>query len=215
MSDPFLATVMPVAFQFAPQDWQTCQGQNLPVNQYSALYSLLGVTFGGSASQNFNLPDLRGRTVVGQGLLNLNGTTTQYLAGSKGGAVTATLSTANVPLAPHVHPLSSGSATATVTINGTTGPAKAAAPGKSYVLATGSYAPDVSDPDTTNPVNIYGPAAPANGGTATPIGTGTVSLSGLTVGANNPSSAMPFSIREPYLTLYYVIAINGIYPTRP
>src|SRR3954467_5074614 len=67
MSDPFLATVMPVAFQFAPQDWQTCQGQNLPVNQYSALYSLLGVTFGGSASKNFNLPDLQGRTIVGQG----------------------------------------------------------------------------------------------------------------------------------------------------
>ena len=38
MSDPFMGTVMPVAFQFAPQDWQTCQGQSIPVNQYSALY---------------------------------------------------------------------------------------------------------------------------------------------------------------------------------
>src|SRR3954453_9783487 len=99
MSDPFLATVMPVAFQFAPQDWQTCMGQNLPVNQYSALYSLLGTTFGGNASQNFNLPDLQGRTIVGQGILNLNGSMSQYVAGSKGGAVNATLSTANVPLA--------------------------------------------------------------------------------------------------------------------
>src|SRR6187397_1968011 len=121
MSDPYMGTVMPVAFQFAPQDWQTCQGQNLPVNQNSALYSLLGTTFGGSQSQNFNLPDLQGRTIVGQGILNLNGTVSQYVAGAKGGALSATLSTANVPLAAHVLPLS-GSATASVTINGTTGP---------------------------------------------------------------------------------------------
>lgn len=214
MSDPYMGTVMPVAFQFAPQDWQTCTGQNLPVNQNSALYSLLGTTFGGSNGQNFNLPDLQGRTIVGQGVLNLNGVVTQYLTGTKGGAATATLSTANVPLAPHVHPVSGGG-TATVTINGTTGPAKFTSPSSGNVLATANYAPDLSDPDTTNPVNIYGPAAPANGGVATPIGTGTVSLTGLTVGPNNGTSATPFSIREPYLTMYYIIATNGIYPTRP
>ena len=215
MSDPYMGTVMPVAFQFAPQDWQTCQGQNLPVNQNSALYSLLGTTFGGTNSQNFNLPDLQGRTIVGQGILNLNGSVSQYVAGAKGGAVNATLSTANVPLAAHIHPLSSGSASGTVTINGTTGPAMFTSPSSGNVLATANYAPDLSDPDTTNPVNIYGPAAPANGGVATPIGTGSVSLTGLTVGANTPTGATPFSIREPYLTMYYIIATNGIYPTRP
>jgi len=209
MSDPFLATVMPVAFQFAPQDWQTCQGQNLPVNQYSALYSLLGVTFGGSASQNFNLPDLQGRTIVGQGTLNLNGSMTQYLAGAKGGAVSATLSTANVPLAPHVHPLSGGSATATVTINGMNAAATVPGPATGNVLAIGNYEDSNGDPQ---PVKIY---APATSGTATPIGTGSVSMSGLTVGANNPSGATAFSIWEPYLTMYYIIATSGIYPTRP
>jgi microcystin-dependent protein len=210
MSDPFLATVMPVAFQFAPQDWQTCQGQNLPVNQYSALYSLLGVTFGGSASQNFNLPDLQGRTIVGQGILNLNGSQTQYLAGAKGGAVSATLSTANVPLAAHVHPLSGGSATATVNIAGSNGKATLPGPGNGAVLATANYDdPSVFD---NKPVNIYAPAGTA---TTTTIGSGTVSMSGLTVGANTPSGATAFSIREPYLTMYYIIATNGIYPTRP
>jgi microcystin-dependent protein len=209
MSDPYMGTVMPVAFQFAPQDWQTCQGQNLPVNQNSALYSLLGTTFGGSSSQNFNLPDLQGRTIVGQGILNLNGTVSQYVAGAKGGATSATLSTANVPLAAHVHPLSSGSASANVTINGTTGPASEAGPGSNNVLATASYEDPVTF--TTSPVKIYGPAS----GTPTPVGTGTVSLSGLTVGANTATGATPFSIREPYLTMYYIIATNGIYPTRP
>jgi microcystin-dependent protein len=78
------------------------------------------------------------------------------------------------------------------------------------VLATASY----EDPTTftTSPVKIY---APASSGTATPIGTGSVSISGLTVGANTPSGATAFSIREPYLTMYYIIATNGIYPTRP
>ncbi|EWY39296.1 hypothetical protein N825_07940 [Skermanella stibiiresistens SB22] len=202
---------MPVAFQFAPQDWQTCQGQNLPVNQYSALYSLLGTTFGGSNGQNFNLPDLQGRTIVGQGILNLNGSVSQYVAGAKGGAVSATLSTANVPLAPHVHPLTGGG-TGTVTINGTTAAATDPGPGSNRVLATGNYL-DVDG--NAQPVKMYSPAAPAGGGTATSIGTGTVSLTGLTVGPNNGTGATPFSIREPYLTMYYVMATNGIYPTRP
>ncbi|WP_192499106.1 phage tail protein [Skermanella pratensis] len=210
MSDPYMGTVMPVAFQFAPQDWQTCQGQNLPVNQYSALYSLLGTTFGGSQSQNFNLPDLQGRTIVGQGILNLNGSVSQYLPGTKGGSNTATLSTANVPLAPHVHPLTGGSATATVSIMGSSGQATLPGPGNGNVLATANYDdPSISE---NKPVNIY---APAGTPTATPIGTGTVSLTGLTVGPNQGTSATPFSIREPFLVMYYVIATNGIYPTRP
>ncbi|UEM20147.1 tail fiber protein [Skermanella mucosa] len=210
MSDPYMGTVMPVAFQFAPQDWQTCQGQNLPVNQYSALYSLLGTTFGGSNGQNFNLPDLQGRTIVGQGILNLNGSVSQYVPGAKGGAVNATLSTANVPLAPHVHPVTSSSTTATVSIMGSSGEATLPGPGNGNVLATANY----DDPSVfeKKPVSIY---APAGTPTATSIGTGTISLSGLTVGANNPTGATPFSIREPYLVMYYIIATNGIYPTRP
>jgi microcystin-dependent protein len=203
-----MGTIMPVAFQFAPQDWQTCQGQNLPVNQYSALFSLLGITFGGSQSQNFNLPDLTGRTIIGQGNLNLNGVVTQYNTGVKGGAVTATLSTANVPLAPHVHPLSSGSATASVNIQATIADADSNVPTGSNVLA-GSNG---SAGGEAIPVNIYGPAGVASN--MKTIASGSVSLSGLTVGANQGSGATPFNIREPYLPLYYIIAVNGIYPTR-
>lgn len=209
MSDPYMGTVMPVAFQFAPQDWQTCSGQNLPVNQNSALYSLLGTTFGGSNGQNFNLPDLQGRTIVGQGILNLNGTVSQYVAGAKGGATSATLSTANVPLAAHVHPLS-GSGTANVAVQGSAVTATLPAPNGTAVLATAN----ITDGDgNVTDVNIYAPAGAPT--TMKTIGTGSISLSGLTVGANNPTGATPFSIREPYLTMYYIIATNGIYPTRP
>ena len=83
---------------------------------------------------------------------------TQYLAGTKGGAVSATLSTANVPLAAYVHPVS-GTASGSVTINGTTAPATQAGPSTGKVLATANYVPDASDPTTNVPVNIYGPAA--------------------------------------------------------
>jgi len=110
MSEPFLGTVMPVAFQFAPQDWQTCQGQQLQIQQNNALYSLLGVIFGGNGTTNFNLPDLQGRTIVGQGTLTLSTGSTQYVTGTKGGATQVTLAANQAPLASHTH-----AATANVT----------------------------------------------------------------------------------------------------
>ena len=135
---------------------------------------------------------------------------TQYLTGTKGGAVTATLSAANVPLAPHTHPVS-GTPSGTVTINGTTGPA---------TQAWAEHRRRAGDRQLCswamrhgNPVGkVYGPAS---GGTAAPSAPAPSRLSGVTVGANHPSGATPFNIREPYLALYYIIAINGIYPTRP
>jgi microcystin-dependent protein len=98
-----------------------------------------------------------------------------------------------------------------VSIQGTTGTADSAAPTGTNVLASavGDFGGDATN------VKIYGPAAPANSGVAKTIGTGTVSLTGLTVGANAGSAATPFSIREPYLAMFYIMAINGIYPTRP
>jgi microcystin-dependent protein len=96
-----------------------------------------------------------------------------------------------------------------VTINGVNAAATVPGPATGNVLAIGNYEDNNGDPQ---PVKIY---APATSGTATPIGTGSVSMSGLTVGANTPTGATAFSIREPYLAMYYIIATNGIYPTRP
>ncbi len=100
-----------------------------------------------------------------------------------------------------------------MTIHGTTGPADSDVPVAGKVLGHSQLA-KTPVPDTTTAVNIYGPPAPRQRRRAT-IGSGSVSLTGLTVGANNPTGATPFSIREPYLTMYYIIATNGIYPTRP
>ena len=64
MSSPFVGEIKAVAYNFAPKYWSACDGQSLAITTNQALYSLLGVQFGGNAQTTFNLPDLRGRTPV-------------------------------------------------------------------------------------------------------------------------------------------------------
>ena len=61
MGTPFLGEVKMVSFNFAPQGWALCNGQQLPINQNQALFSLFGTTYGGNGQTTFALPDLRGR----------------------------------------------------------------------------------------------------------------------------------------------------------
>ena len=64
MSEPFLAEIRMVGFNFAPRNWAFCDGQILPINQNQSLYSLLGTTYGGDGRTSFALPDLRGCTPI-------------------------------------------------------------------------------------------------------------------------------------------------------
>lgn len=96
--EPFLGEIKMFAGNFAPRGWALCNGQLLPINQNSALFSLLGTTYGGDGETTFGLPDLRGRVPVhagqGPGLSN-------YAQGQKGGQETVTLTVPNLP--PHNH----------------------------------------------------------------------------------------------------------------
>lgn len=104
MSDPFIATIRLVGFNFAPVDWALCQGQTLPISQYTALFSLLGTYFGGDGVNTFNLPDLRGRVAVGQG----QGTgLSNYNQGQTGGAESVSLAASQAPA--HTHTLMAAS----------------------------------------------------------------------------------------------------------
>src|SRR5690242_58781 len=67
MSEPFLAEIRIMSFNFAPKGWAFCNGQNLPINQNQALFSLLGTTYGGNGQTTFSLPDLRGRVPMHAG----------------------------------------------------------------------------------------------------------------------------------------------------
>ena len=67
MSEPFLAEIRMVGFNFAPRGWAFCDGQLLPISQNTALFSLVGTIYGGDGRTTFALPDLRGRVPVGEG----------------------------------------------------------------------------------------------------------------------------------------------------
>jgi microcystin-dependent protein len=98
MADPFLGQVQSFGFNFAPRGWAFCNGQILSIAQNSALFALLGTTYGGNGQTTFGLPDLRGRVSMhwgqGPGLSN-------YDIGEVAGVENVTMSQSQMPA--HVH----------------------------------------------------------------------------------------------------------------
>ena len=93
MSEPFLAEIRIVGFNFAPRGWASCDGQILPINQNQALFSLLGTVYGGDGRTSFGLPDLRGRTPIHVG--------NSHRQGERGGAESNTLQVNEMPQHSH------------------------------------------------------------------------------------------------------------------
>lgn len=104
MSEPFLAEIKIVGFNFAPRGWAFCDGQILPINQNQSLYSLLGTTYGGDGRTSFALPDLRGRAPLHPGT---------NLLGAKAGVESNSLTVAEMPA--HSHQARAADATANET----------------------------------------------------------------------------------------------------
>ena len=97
--EPFIGQVIMFAGNFAPRGWAFCDGQLLQISSNSALFSILGTTYGGDGRTTFGLPDLRGRAPIHEG----TGPGLQPMQlGSKGGAQTTTLNVANLPAHSHV-----------------------------------------------------------------------------------------------------------------
>ncbi|MDZ7712851.1 MAG: tail fiber protein [Rhodovibrio sp.] len=67
MSDPYIGEIRILPYTFAPRDWSTCDGQLLPISQNTALFSVLGTTYGGNGVSNFKLPDMQGRAPIHNG----------------------------------------------------------------------------------------------------------------------------------------------------
>ena len=119
MSEPFLAEIRIVGFDFAPRSWAFCDGQILPINQNQSLYSLLGTTYGGDGRTSFGLPELRGRAPMHAG--SGPGLTARTL-GARSGEEIHTLSTAEMPAHSHG-------------VTGRTADATSADPGPAHALA--------------------------------------------------------------------------------
>ncbi len=189
-AEPFVGEIEAVGFNFAPVNWALCQGQLLPISQYTALFSLLGTTYGGDGRTTFALPDLRGRVAVGQG----NG----FIMGQIGGTTSATLQIINLP--PHNH-----TASTTVTVTGTAGIPAVNTDGTTDTPASNAVLARMSRN------NQYSTATPNVTMTAGPI---TANASATTT-VGMTGGGQPFSIMQPYQVVNYIIALNGIFPSRP
>lgn len=185
MDSPFLGTIIAVGFNFAPRGWALCSGQLLPISQNSALFALLGTTYGGDGKTTFGLPDLRGRVAVGMGQSPGSGNVT---FGENSGTENVILQIPNLPA--HTHPV-----TSKMSVSDTPATLPQATAGNS-LAAIIDVNSDPSKGYTTEAPNVE-------------LNAGTINS---TIGITGGSS--PFSIMQPYLGLNYIIATQGIFPSR-
>jgi microcystin-dependent protein len=173
VADPFVAEIRIFGFNFPPTGWAFCDGQLLPISQNTALFSLLGTTYGGNGKSNFALPNLQGSAAMhpGQG----QGLSLRDL-GEVGGEETVTLLVSEIPV--HTHVLRGNNTLA-----------------ESGIPTNNSIARQTFNMFQTNSTANLAQMAfeglpPAGGG-------------------------LPHNNLQPYLTLNYCIALQGIFPPRP
>lgn len=230
--DMYMGMIFPVAFNYAPQGTLMCAGQLLSIAQNSALFSLLGTTYGGDGQSTFALPDLRGRmpiapsTGVGgridSSLGSVGGTpnVTAILNGT--GTANVALTVANLPAHNHNATFTpGGGGGATVTLNASTDLATTSQPAAGSFLATGKAGganqPLLYRPDAGAGTVALNPASATIGGsfaggsvTVDNTGSGTPLQAPVAVSVNGQIPTVP-----PYLALNFVIVVEGIYPSRP
>ncbi len=187
--NPFLAQIKLFAGNFAPRGWAFCHGQLLAISGNSALFSLVGTTYGGDGRTTFGLPDLRGRIAVGSG--QGPGLTNRPL-GSRGGVETVTLNTLELP--QHSH-LATGTVKAS-SANGDDHEANSANLGIPLTRVTRR---------TSVTTNMY------DGTASSPVVMG---ANNVQVTLGNSGSQFSHENRRPFTTLHYIIATVGTYPSR-
>ena len=172
MADPFVAEIRIFPFNFAPKGWAWCNGQLMPISQNTALFSLLGTTYGGDGKTTFALPNLQGSAPLhpgqSQGL-------SLYDLGQMGGSETVTLLESEMPA--HSHTMR-----CTTQDNADV----------KQVTNTAAFAPAVGGTPyqaTPNAALAFESLAPAGG-------------------------SQPHNNMQPYLTLYFNIALQGVFPPR-
>jgi microcystin-dependent protein len=194
--DAFIALICAFGGNYAPRGWAFCYGQLVSISQNSALFTLLGTSFGGDGQTTFGLPDLRGRGLIGQG--QAPGRANYYL-GQTGGAESVVLTLDNLPSHTHTADVS----TLIVTPSASTATGTTNIPGPTLVPAG---LPQTGVGPTASTIKGY---AVKNGSTTLAAGTVTGSL---TINANGNNVAV--ATQDPYLAISYIIALEGIFPSR-
>ena len=157
MSSPFLGEVRPWALNFAPRGWLMCQGQILPISQFTALFSLLGTIYGGNGTTNFALPDLRSRVPMKFGT-DANGN--NYVIGEQGGEEAVTITSFTLPIHNHAFSGTTSPADIKRPVTGSafaqSTTAQSVSPGNSFYAAADSHVVSMNP----NTVQIYGAGLP-------------------------------------------------------
>jgi len=175
MSEPFVAEIRVFAGNFAPRGWAFCDGQLLPVSQNTALFSLIGTTYGGDGRSTTALPDLQGKTPMHPG--RGPGLTSRRL-GQRGGVETVTLSEAQIPNHTHTE------RAANLPLGGVQ------APSNQRSLNRSGRGNAFQSNSSTNLVAMNDGVLPNTGGSQS---------------HNN---------MQPFLTMNFIIALVGLYPSR-
>ncbi len=166
MSEPFLGEIKIISWNYAPKGWAFCNGQQLPINQNQALFSLLGTMYGGNGQTTFALPDFRGKLPIHVGA--------GFTQGQVGGEYAHTLTMSEMP--QHLH-----------FMNATNNDGSSPNPGNTVILSKAV-------------ANAYGPA------------TSLVAMNPASI--TNTGGSQPHTNTQPYLVLNFIIALQGIFPSR-
>ena len=182
--EPFLGEIIMFGGNFAPRSWAFCNGQLLPIAQNTALFSILGTTYGGDGRTTFALPDLRGRAPIhvghGPGLIQIN-------QGERVGVNTNTLTIQQMP--SHNHTAAS-TVDVKIAVNSSNGEENTPV-GQHLAGGTNIYSDEVGN----------GQVLGGTSGTAT-----------TTVGLNGGNQ--PINNMQPSLGINYIIALQGVFPSR-
>lgn len=183
------------AGNFAPRGHMLCNGQILSIAQNTALFSILGTTYGGNGQTTFALPNLQSRVPIhqgtGPGLSN-------YVLGEQGGQESVTLTNAEMPMHTHQAIVTGGAANASVTLPCSTSPGDSDSPaGRIPAISSGG------EEQYTDPGSANAQTAPVSIAVAAPTVTNSIS-----------GGSLPHNNLQPFLAINFIIAVQGIFPSR-
>lgn len=182
--EEFIGVIKLFAGNFAPRGWAMCNGQIMSISQNSALFAILGTTYGGDGQNTFALPNLQSRIPIGMGQ---GPGLSSYVQGQAAGQETNTLNISQMPAHNHVAVVKVSSANAS--ISAATPNSSIATPGS---LVSRTFSPTLGFNEVTPDIQ----------------------LASTTVTNSVVGSSMPVTNIQPYLALNYIICLEGIYPSR-
>lgn len=203
--DEYMAIIKLFAGNFAPRTFMFCQGQILSLSQNTALFAIIGTTYGGNGQTTFALPNLGGRTPVGTG--QAPGVNHNYQLGEVAGVESVTLLSTNLPAHFHTQALTS-------TSNSSQAGTAIAAAGDAITPLNNYLAlsPKIGSGPNATQLKTYATAA---AGTPVSLGGGAITTDTTTSGNTAVAGgSQPVSIMQPYVAINYVITTEGVFPSR-